>query len=85
MPLIDGIVDRSADILRRSLQIVDEMVTEDTDAVLLRRFQRNYASLTLEEVVAIRGTLGHTDGEKDPCRVCRIMAVKEAERSDLED
>lgn len=82
-PFVDDIVADLSELVRGSVKSVEDMISEDTDAVLLRRLKRHYATLSLEEVVAIRDLLGHGDGENTPCPTCRFMARSEVEM--LED
>lgn len=53
------------------------LVEQDSKVALLRRFRRSYGKLSVGEIMGIRDTLGHAQGEQQPCKVCRIMATEE--------
>lgn len=52
---------------------------EDNKTVLERRLRSRYDKLSLEQIQIISQALGHSDGETNPCKTCRIIAQKEME------
>lgn len=77
MGLIDDIVRDISDITSGTMSGISDIVEQDSQAILLRRFRKTYPKLTVEETIGVRDSLGHTSAEAKPCKTCRIMAVEE--------
>lgn len=74
MPLIDAIVGEITPIIQGALRETDLVVSERNERTLLRRLKANYATLNVDALMGIQGSLGHVAGESKPCPVCRVMA-----------
>ncbi|KKK49077.1 hypothetical protein LCGC14_3138710 [marine sediment metagenome] len=66
-------------IVRAAMREVNEFFHSDGYESLMRRFQRQYGTLSIDDIAQIQGALGHEDSEETPCRVCKIMATKEVQ------
>ena len=77
MSFIDDLVLDISDRTGGAITGISNLVEQDTRTVLLRRFRRSYRNLSVEEVIGIQNTLGHTKAEQKPCKVCQIMATEE--------
>lgn len=72
--------DISADISDRFGGVVtqiEELMESNNGDALFRRFQKSYAKLQVEDIMAVQNSMGHTEGEETPCKVCREMARQE--------
>ena len=75
----DDISDDLAPIVKAAMKEVEEFYHSSGHENLLRRLQRQYGKLDVDDIAAIQTALGHQDGEEKPCRVCQIMATKEVQ------
>ncbi len=82
MTLLDNIAEEISGIVVAGFQDVQERTAQGGRDVLLRRFRSQYGMLSIEEITAIQGALGHEDSEKNPCPVCKISAQEEFKRSE---
>ncbi len=80
----EGLSDEISPIVLAALEEVREFTRSGGHENLLRRFQRQYGTLSLEDISEISSALGHQDEEEKPCRVCQIMATKEVQLSQEE-
>lgn len=71
--------EEMAPVVIAAMAEVTEFFHSDGHDNLMRRFQRQYDTLSLEDIAAIQAALGHQDEEEKPCRVCQIMATKEVQ------
>ena len=56
---------------------IRERTVEDKQTVLLRQLRTKYDKLSLDQIAEIQASLGHTQGEVNPCKACKIIAQKE--------
>lgn len=77
--IMDLVTSEVTRMVGSALQEMKEFTWQGGKDVMLRRLRQSYDKLTLEQLDAIRGVMGHTDTEANPCEVCRIMARKELE------
>ncbi len=75
----EGIADDLIPIVKAALQETEDFLQSGGHDNLMRRFQRLYDTLSIEDIAEIQMALGHVDDEDSPCRVCRIMATKEVQ------
>ncbi len=80
----EGMSDEISPIVIAALEEVREFTRSGGHENLLRRFQRQYDTLSIEDIAEIQIALGHQDGEENPCRICQIMATKEVQLSQEE-
>ncbi|KKN77068.1 hypothetical protein LCGC14_0364070 [marine sediment metagenome] len=66
-------------IVSAAMREVHEFLRSDGHENLMRRFQRKYGTLSIDDIAQIQTALGHEDSEETPCRVCKIMAAKEVQ------
>ena len=75
----DDIAAELSPIVKAAMKEVNEFFQSSGHENLMRRFQRQYDTLSIEDIAQIQTALGHQDGEEKPCRVCQIMATKEVQ------
>lgn len=77
MPIIDDLAKGMADRAGGAIAGMTNLISDSTDTVLMRRLRVSYPKLAMEEVLAIRDSLGHEHAEARPCKTCRMMAQQE--------
>lgn len=80
----DDVAGDLSPIVKAAMREVNEFFQSSGQENLMRRFQRQYSTLSIDDIAQIQIALGHQDGEKKPCRVCQIMATKEVQLSQEE-
>lgn len=75
----DDMAGELSPIVKAAMKEVNEFFRSDGHENLMRRFQRLYGTLSIDDIAQIQVALGHQDGEESPCRVCQIMATKEVQ------
>ncbi len=71
-------------IIKAAMSEVQEFFHTDGHETLMRRFAKQYGTLSIEDIAEIQAALGHDDEEDKPCKVCQIMAAKEVQMSQEE-
>ncbi len=66
-------------IVQAAMKEVHEFLRSGGHENLMRRFQRKYGTLSIDDIAQIQAALGHQDDEDTPCRVCQVMATKEVQ------
>ncbi len=69
--------DDLAPIVKAAMKELKDFFGSNGHDALLRRFKSQYDTLSLEDISAIHGALGHQDNEVMPCKICKIMAAEE--------
>ena len=75
----DDVAGDLSPIVMAAMKEVNEFFQSNGHENLMRRFQRQYGTLSIDDIAQIQMALGHQDGEEKPCRVCQIMATKEVQ------
>lgn len=66
-----------ARIVESGLRVLLEQIEEPQDKAVLRKLNRVYDTLSLEDIAGVMAVSGHTSGEKSPCDVCKLVAKNE--------
>ncbi len=74
---IDEVISSVSDIMSEGMSFVEDDLRHDADKTLLRKLDRHYGTLSLEDTLQIWDTLGHRADETPPCKVCKLIASKE--------
>ena len=56
---------------------VRELTIEDKQNTLLRQLRSKYDTLSIDQILEIQASLGHQQGEVNPCKACKIISQKE--------
>jgi len=74
---LDDISSDLADRFGGVVTQIEELMESNGGDALFRRFQKSYARLGVEDIMAVQNSMGHREGEEKPCKVCREMAKQE--------
>lgn len=74
---IDEIMNQVVDTMTEGMNFVGDDLRHNADKTLLRKLDRHYDTLSLEDTLQIWDSLGHRSDETPPCKVCKLIAQKE--------
>jgi hypothetical protein len=81
--LLESLSEDLADRFSGAVKTIEELMDANSGDTLFRRFKAAYATLPVEDIVAVQKALGHSEGETEPCKVCREMAKQELALDDI--